>query len=316
MRLVTTILPMALLAACQGPEIELSHMSTLQEATNGVVVYDDGQKVHAAMRGTTCAFDTLNGWFIADHDLPTENERIVDTLNGEVLGASAEGAHLLDRGRDVAIPKLREARLWDGGLVTLHRADGGCVAGWEGEPEVVVPSAACDASAAVSVDPSEGVLYVGTPDGTLQIDRQGAASFEEAADLSAFDVTTGLLYLAMKGEPHVWATSADGGLAWHTELPGAVTSLDDMGRRGMVLVMMRDPEGGGRFVVLDGETGERHVEHDAPSSEVEVTVSEDGTTVAVTLQEEAVYFYDVTEEGETPKKRETLGSPPAPTFAD
>lgn len=312
------ILPACLLAAaCSSDELSISHMSIMQSQTRGVVLYDDGQRGHAAMWDTTCEFDTLNGWIISDHDLPTEAEEIVDTFEGEVLGRSDLGAHPVWQlgSKDLEIKGVIDGRLYEGGLVVLRETrDGGCEARWDDGRVVALDVDACEADA-LDVDRIDGSLFVRQGAEIVKIDRDnGASFFDGAADLVVFDRTTELVYLANKGERKVWANDLEGGLVWSATLPGPVTAMDDMGRRGAVMVMVQDGDRG-RVVMLDGLTGDRRTEAEAPSSDVDVSVSEDGTTMAVTLETE-VHFYDLTEAGEEPKKRQTLGEDPSPAFAD
>lgn len=314
MRLTTMSLTMVLLGACQGEAIELSHMSTLQEQTRGVVVMDNGLRIQAAMQDTTCIFRTLDGSFVRDHDLPTRDERIVDTYQGEILGSSAVGVHLVNRGEDVAIANVTGARLWRDGVVALHEEDGGCTVSWNTDAHLSVPAQLCEADA-ITVDPRDGTLFVGLPGETHRIDREGHASFDSGADLIAWDRASGLVYMAVSGEPHVWATDVNGVPAWSATTPGPITALTHMGDRGLLLLMLEAGDGEGRFYVLDGQTGQRNSEHDAPGSEVEIDMSQDGTTLAVTLVDE-VHFFDVTADGEDPRERDSVGAAPDPVMFD
>ena len=70
----------------------------------------------------------------------------------------------------------------------------------------------------------------------------------------------------------------------------------------------------GSLVVLDGWSGEKLAEHSTPSPETDITLSEDGTTMAIVLPED-IYFYDVVDEDDEPKVRQTLGAE-RPVFSD
>ena len=72
--LVSTSLFVLALGCQPQSELEFQHLSTMKAKTQGLVLMDDGQVGHAGMAGTTCRFDTLNGWLIDDFDLPTEDE--------------------------------------------------------------------------------------------------------------------------------------------------------------------------------------------------------------------------------------------------
>ncbi len=312
--LFTTLMLSAV--GCQQSEISMSHMSTMDSQTRGVVLYDDGQRGHAAMWDTTCEFDTLNGWLISDHDLPTDDEVIQDTYNGIVLGRSDEGVHIVqDRDSDVSQHGVVASRLLEHGFATLHyqRATDSCAVDFD-RKTVAVPLAACDDDAAVDSD-RKGRLLIGTSDGTLSVSEDGVDEIGSSADIVIYDRATGLTYTAQYGGTEVTALDEYGDIKWTYETDGEITSMDDMGRRGMVMVMTGVPGSTqGKIIILEGISGEVVTDHGTPSNDVDITVSEDGTTMAAVLKDQ-VYFYDVTDTDDEPKVRKTLGSR-QPEFTD
>ena len=317
MRTASLIALAGMALGCQPPDITLSHMSTMDSQTRGVVLYADGQRGHAAMWDTTCEFDTLNGWIIGDHDLPTESEEIQDIYADRVLGRSDEGAHVVqDPTADLAQEWVTSARLTEDGVVSLVSEGEHCMAVWQLDAHQRVPDAACLPGAAMTADPQSGQIFVGTEDGLLGIHpTEGTDTVGESADLLVWDPVTELMYAATKGDAEVRGLDRDGAAVWTTEVPGSIKSLDDMGERGMVLVAVRT-DTAGALVLLDGLTGKEHVVHETPpADDIEVTASDDGTTLAAVLSDR-VYFYDVLAEGEEPKKRKTLGVEDAPVFTD
>jgi len=300
---------------CQPSALTLTHMSTLDSQTRGVVLYDDGQRGHAAMWETTCEFDTLNGWLISDHDLPTQDEVIQDTFDGQVIGRSDQGAHIVqDRGRDVVQTGVVASRLLERGVVTVYDKGGDCRVSFREGPAVSVPDEACDLSNGFDTD-REGRVFIGTATGTLSVDAEGSTEIDGPNDFVVYDRATGLTYVARHGGTEVRALTKHGDIRWSYETDGGITAMDDMGRRGMVMVMTAVAgSSGGEIIILEGHSGERVTEHSTPSSEVDLTVSEDGTTMAAVLKDQ-VFFYDVTDEDDAPKVRKTLGQE-QPTFID
>ena len=301
---------------CQSSEITMSHMSTMESQTRGVVLYDDGQRGHAAMWNTTCEFDTLNGWVISDHDLPTEDEVIQDTHQGFVVGRSDEGVHIVqDRDNDLEESGVIASRLLDDGLVTVHHGpEDNCLVSFSGGDRVSVPLEACDADNGVDTD-RVGRVIIGTDSGTLCVDREGATEIDGPNDFVVYDRATRLTYVARYGGMEVRGLTQRGDIRWSYETEGMITSMDDMGRRGMVMIMTSVlGSSQGNIIILEGHSGELVTDHTTPSSDVDITVSDDGTTMAAVLTDQ-VYFYDVTDPDDEPKVRQTLGEEP-PRFTD
>lgn len=310
-----TALALALLAGCTGPpDLYLSHMSTMESETRGVVLYDDGQRGHAAMWDTTCEFDTLNGWLIEDHDLPTDTEIIQDQFEGTALARSDLGIHMIFDREDIELGGVLETRLLeDGGVLTLRRKGELCRVDI-GDRTVEVDTALCTDLTSVSTDRVE-TLYVATGDALYGVDETGAQLFASDIDLVVHDRSNDRIYVAQLGGETLTGLDSKGVEQWSVTTDGPITSLEHMGRRGMALVMVEDlSTGRGAMQLFEGISGEEVVRHDTPSGDGDLTVSDDGTTLAVTIPGE-VHFYDVLRLDETPKKRRTFGSPD-PVFTD
>jgi len=304
--------------ACQPEsDLEFHHLSTMKAKTKGLVLMDSGQIGHAGMAGTTCRFDTLNGWLIDDFDLPTRDERVVDTLRGSVLGTNVDGLYDVQELDFIPALAVTEARYLRGGdLVWLQGENDACSVAYSTGEVVPVGSELCEAGPdAVSVMRDDGSVVVGTDEETVVVDETGARALADAADFVVYDPETELVYLAMEGRPTVRAMDRDGSPVWSVDLPGRITAMTRMGRRGKVVAMI-ESDGEARMVVIDGPSGEQELEVEAPSADVELESSEDGTTLAVVLPRE-IYFFDVVGRGEAAKERKTLGSEDEqPTFSD
>ena len=308
--MIRRILPLILVSGCTGgPEFFFSHMSTMESETRGVVLYEDGQRGHAAMWNTTCEFDTLNGWLIDDHDLPTESEVIQDQHQGTALAVSDEGVHTIYERTDTPLSQVVAARLQDdGSLITIRwdEADDGCVVDvWDSTASV--PDALCAEGVSVDTD-RQGGLVVATGKDLYSVDEGGAVWLASDVDLVVHDGSNGMTYVAQLFGDRVSGLDAGGKAVWTAQTDGPITSLDDMGQRGMAVVMVEDlTTGRGALQMFEGTSGEEVVRHDTPSGDGEITVSVDGTTLAVTIPGQ-VHFYDVLAVGETPKRRRTFGT--------
>jgi hypothetical protein len=309
---------LALAVGCQaGGELQLEHLSTMSARTKGLVLMADGQVGHAAMAGTTCRFDTLNGWLIDDFDLPTREERVVDTLGGAVLGTNAEGLYDVQELDFIPADAVTDARYLRGGEVVWLQGDAtGCSLSYSDGGSVAVDGVLCEAGPeAIGVVRDDGSMIVGTAEDTVVVDEGGARSIADGADFVVYDARTDLVYLAMEGQPIVRAVTRDGDPVWSTHLGGRITALEKMGRRGKVVAMVAS-DGEARMVVVHGPSGEPELDVEAPSADVDLEVSEDGTTLAV-IHEREIYFYDVYDRGDDPKERRTLGvEDRQPTFSD
>jgi hypothetical protein len=289
----------------------------MKARTKGLVLMDDGQIGHAGMVGTTCRFDTLNGWLIDDFDLPTRDERVVDTLRGAVLGTNPEGLYDVQELDFIPAHEVTEARYLRGGeVVWLQGGEASCSVAYSHGEAVPVSSELCEAGPdAVGVVRDEGSMVVGTDDETVVVDETGARALADGADFVVYDPETALIYLALEGRPTVRAIDRDGQPVWSVDLPGRITAMTRLGRRGKIVAMIASDDNA-RMVVIDGPSGEQELEVEAPSAEVELESSEDGTTLAVVLPKE-IFFYDVVGRGELPKARKTLGTEDQrPTFSD
>jgi hypothetical protein len=298
----------ALSAACSpAPELDIQHLSTLEARTRGVVLMDDGQSGFGAMSGTTCSFDTLNGWVIDDFDLPSSEERVTDVFRGRVLGTSPDGVYQVREVEQVASVNARDARFMGDGFAFVVGSGDDCAVQFDDGRAHSVPAAACDAGAnSVTVARDVGAVVLAAGESTVVVDADGARELADAADFAVYDRRTELVYLAMAGGSEVRAVDLDGRLIWSTDVGGRITAMQQMGRRGKVVVMVDFGDHAG-MVVVNGHDGAPESEAQAPTSDVELSVSDDGTTLAVTLEGQ-VFFYDVVAEGEEPKQRDTLGA--------
>jgi hypothetical protein len=314
--MIRNALALTLLAGCTGSQdLYMTHMSTMESETRGVVLYDDGQRGHAAMWDTTCEFDTLNGWLIEDYDLPTSDEIIQDQLNGTAVARSAQGIHMVHERVDIDMDHVIETRLLNGGdLATLRWAETEHCVVDIGADTVEVDVEICAGATSADTD-RMGTLYVANGESAWQITADGAAWMAANVDLVVYDRSIDVTYVAELGGTELAGLGKGGEVLWTVQTLGPIASVDDMGQRGYAVVLVSDlTTGRGAMQMFEGRTGEEEVRHETPTGDGEITVSTDGTTLSITLPE-YVHFYDVIAEGETPKKRRTLGVQ-AQTFSD
>lgn len=298
-------------------ENELRFTATLDAETSGLVLSEDGLDAQGGMSGTTCQIDTAWGCPVADADLPTTWERVLDSYDGTTLGASDLGLHTIVGGvwvqeRDEALPEVRAARLYKGGKVVVLGHEGACTVQRDGAA-IAVPNELCEDRVRFSVDRDSGVVVATSAKGAWRVEATGASAMTGVGDLTAWDASLGLLFTATKGDATLSAIDPDGGaVAWTVETGGPISDVVTRGKRDEVLVRI----GGSTLPVLErreGRTGELLGSSTLPEDDGELVVSDDGTTIAVVLPQE-VNFYDLLTDGEMPREDRTPPSCITPTM--
>lgn len=302
-----------LLLTCAGlvgcaNENELQYRSTLQTQTDGVALSEDGLLAYAAMSGTTCTIDTRWGCPVADEDLPTEEEQVLDHYEGTTLARSARTLHLLRGGAwqadaDVEIEGLRTARLTQRGLLALSSTADGCILRGE-DAQVPVPAALCSSQAQVDVDRT-GALVVAV-DGVYRVDLDGAVRIAERGDLVAVEPLQGRIVTATRGEHALAAYDAAGNALWSMSLEGEVTDLAARGDTGDVLVVSHTDGDMGEIDRVEVETGVSFTAGQIPQFGVDIVVSWNGRMVAV-ITESEVHHYEIVVAGEPTPIAEDVG---------
>ncbi len=295
-----------LMAAACGSEQELRHTSTLEAQTDGLALSENGVEAHAAMSGTTCTIDPQWGCPVADADLPSAEEAVLDHVNGVTLGRSPKGLHKVDgsgwiRGDDIPQEDVKTARLVTGGAAMIWGNADSCHRQDDDGPASEVPGDACADGAQVDVDRQAGTLFVASADGLLAVNQESTDRLQRVTeDLVAWDSNLRQLYVAHKGSTTLRAVSRKGDERWSWESEGEIQSLDARGKRGEVMVLSAGADGFGIIDRLNGQTGEEEGSTDIPVTDAEVEVSADGSSVAVVADGE-VHFYafeDAEAEGE------------------
>ncbi|MEQ1507454.1 MAG: hypothetical protein ABMB14_34815 [Myxococcota bacterium] len=296
----------ALLAAtgCQS-ENELSYTATLQAETNGLALSDNGLDAHGGMSQTTCTIDTNWGCPIDDADLPTADERVVDSYKGRTLGTSTFGLHTIVGNDyvpedDQPLENVRTAGLYDLGQVVVHGGGDACWLRRDGGEPIAIPAEACDDGVRYTVDRKNGTLFASTHGGAvLRLDLSGPVALDDQGDLVAYDTSLGLLFTANTGGTELRALDVNGTERWSVTTRGPITDLAARGSRNEVLAMITRRDGLGGMERRDGATGELLGSSVLPTDDGTIVVSDNGQTVAVVLDDE-VNFFDLTTDGDEP----------------
>jgi len=285
----------ALAAAC-GSEQELRYTSTLEAETSGLALSERGDAAHAAMSGTTCTIDPEFGCPIADADLPSAEEAVLDHRDGITLGRSPRGLHKVDadgwrRTDDLAIDGLKTAKLVDGGTAMLWGDTDQCWTQRGDGDAIEVPGAACADGAAVEVDRRRGTLFVASDLGLVTVDDAGSQTLARIdEDLVSWDASLRQLYVAHEGSSLVRAITRRGEEVWTYETEGTVRSIASRGKHGEVLILSRGADGYGTIHRVDGSNGNDQGSTEVPVSDADLEVSADGGAVALVCTSE-VHFY-------------------------
>ncbi len=287
------------LFACQS-ENELVHLSSTETTTDGLALSEDGTQSFAAMAGTTCVLDARVGCPIADEDLPTEDEQVLDHFEGETLALSAHTLHFMDgghwdKGADIEVPSLRQARLTRRGLLTVEDRDAECVLSHDGV-EVAVDGLLCADGVEVEVD-RRGALVAITTAGAFRADVSGVERISATADRVSVDPHLGQTYLAQSGKRAIEAVGDDGARRWEVELDGAVRDLVTRGDKADLLVLSEGRDGLGLVSILDGSTGKELSAHAIPSANGRIEVAGSGRVMAF-ISDDEVHHFEVVVGGE------------------
>jgi len=293
------------LSGCQKEfDGEFQHRSSLQRATKGLVLHEDGSAGHAGMMSSNCPFETDFGLVTGDYDLPDDDEEVQD-VGSHVLGSNSillvqpGSLHVLNKEtgdyttESHPVDDAVAGRFFGKGIVALIDGDDGCGVDWIDDDGDVVSTVTDNCSpSAFDVDPLSGTTYVGGDDSIEIVTPEGTVDAEVGGDLVAWDSSAEVTYVATLDGDVVEAIEPDGGLRWSTAVDGLVKVLVPAGGKGAAAVMLEKPDGSGLLVYLDGWTGEVMTELETPSAALGLSVAGNGGTIAMILADET-HFYGV-----------------------
>lgn len=294
-------------AACQS-ENELRHTATLQAETSGVALSDDGLDGFAAMSGTTCTIDVNWGCPIADVDLPTVEDRVLDHWGDTTLGGSPDGVHQISGGTwntdaDLPMSDLRTARLSARGVATVHGDRTTCYHRLADGSDVAIPGAVCADDADVTVDRGTGTLYAATTEGVYAVTAAGAERLADAARHASWDPGTDHLLVVDADQRTLRALDRTGAEAWATRAGTDIHGMASRGGLGELLVLVDDRDGFGTVERRDASTGKVLGRSLLPTADGQLVVSANGARVAL-VRDDEVHFYAL-EVGVPPQELET-----------
>ncbi len=282
-------------------ETELRYLSTVPTEVNGLVFSEDGVEAYVAMQGTTCTIETAWGCPVADVDLPTEEEKIVDHHQGRTLAVSARGVHQLvegawKRSADLEVERVHLARFGRDELLVVREAGASCVFQVGHGASIVLEPDWCAEGRATAVDRASDTLWMADGVRVARVSPDGAWAFPAREDLLDHDPATGLLYLATSGSRQLRAVDAGGNTAWKTYTRGPISSIATRGGRADLLVLQWDGPVG-LLERRDGMSGRLLDSYPLPGADGELVVSANGVGIAIVV-DGAVHHYVVAVPGE------------------
>jgi hypothetical protein len=285
------ILSLLLFGCAVTDDVGLTHRSTVATRTQGFELHYSGEIAQLGMLENTCQVKTQTGFIGADYDVVVGEEDKVEDISGPltlVVGASGNNAYILNStnlsNSVIYSGPVDQAKFIDNGAVILS----GCTVSWLTEDYVTSIPAPCNAQ--LSVNPIDGTVYLGTSENIVVATPDGLQITEESGSLIAFDSSINVLYSGRVGDSFVNGLQ-DGIQIWSTDLGQPVSSIDNMGERGMVAVMIGGGAGGA-VITLDGLTGTIRSNFTTPTTADSIKVSGNGAVIAIGLPNE-VHFYDV-----------------------
>lgn len=299
-----TLLVCALIACSTDPDVRFTQLATLPTATEGVVLWSDGQTAEAAMAEQVCTVDLYGGDVLGDTDLAPGQEQLLDG-DGERTLIRADGVlYTMPAGVQVA-EQVFDAHLVDGGVRALVAHDGRCAV-TDGSTAVAIPKTRCDGPVSFDVDPVTGTAWIadGRSLSVLTVDGRFARRDGVDAEHVLWDAASGAVIATERGAT-LSRLEPDGHRTWTLELAGPALDLDLSQRAGVLAVMVDEPEGA-RLQIVDVESGEIVGEHPLPASG-EVSLSEDGDRMALATDSE-VLFYELTLDGRNLRLPEDSGA--------
>ncbi|MEQ1564285.1 MAG: hypothetical protein ABMA64_01520 [Myxococcota bacterium] len=297
------------LAACTPIENELRYTSTLQAETSGVALSDDGLDGHAAMSGTTCTIDVNWGCPVADMDLPTPHEFVVDHHGGDTLGASDEGAHTIgadgsyEPSLDIPAQGIHTGRIWAGGTVLLGGGADSCWIQYGTDAPIEVPSEACADDADFAVDRADGTMFVAGGGAVVAAGVDGVRELATGADRVAWDAAGRQLLVATAGDRSLSALDRDGAARWTVEVDGTINQVAARGSRGEIVLWVEREDGFGSIERRDGQ-GNLLARSEVPGADGELIVSENGVRLAL-VRDDEVNFFALETDGDEPVRDTT-----------
>ncbi len=255
MRSVSTLgCVLVLVTGCRSPNIFLTPRTQLLAKTSGVVLHEDGSEAHAAMMGTTCSFDPIEGFILGDYDLTPEDELVWDAWEGEVLARSDAGVHVIGvhTGNTRLASDTDQSTVLDGALTGAgplglhHWLDGSCTLQWYDEA-IEVPIGECTDGQIAPVRSGE-IVFIATDERLLWVSMSGAVIELGSADQVIWDHRDGIAVSASGSDLVAW--TRDGTESWSWSGPGVVDGITVLPDQLIGVII------GGVWYALDANTGE------------------------------------------------------------
>jgi hypothetical protein len=241
-------------------ELHLYDLGRTTGVNAGVQLDEDGLWAHAGMKGFTCDLWTRDGSVAADLDYPGNGDEVIDGIENRLLVRTDEGLFVTRFGQHTASgqleePFLADAKLVDGGVVTLAEEAEGCRVGWFSQvdapdSETFVDDSWCTGGVVMLAERDTGTVWLLDAEQLTQVTPDGEHVYDIGGDHLAWDPVHGQAWIASTGEHGATSVDPDGGWTLH-ETAGPVQSLGSLGLVGALVV--GSP---GSLEVLWGETGE------------------------------------------------------------
>lgn len=209
-----------------------------------------------------CEAEYTTGYFTNDTSPEDGSESdVTDFDDDTVIAMSNSSVTWIDRfsarTQTERVPRVRQAKLYNGGLITLQsdRDDLTCTAD-DGDARWVVPFEGCRHPAASDVTP-EGEVWVVTDDGTTQSSPEGEVEHPAQGDRIAIDPERKVIYVARSAPGELDAWTPEGTLLWTTSLGGSILDLQANVARGSVSALIIGVGSERQLVELAWDTGAR-----------------------------------------------------------
>lgn len=275
----------------------LAARGTVWTETRGMAPWGSARNVWLGMGSVTCQAEFRNGAINADVDPSDGEENLTDFTDNAILGVSPNRVfQMTPNGTVVRTERVRgvvDARLWDGGLVYVVRDSGsGCAVGVDGEDgsrSEEAPDAVCDNPDAVTVDKSNGNVFVASNDGSKTFGSAGTFDHPAQGDLSANDPAREIVYVAQAAAGTLQAWTWTGDLLWTSDVGGPIQHLRANSAQGAAYVVAV-VNGVRQLQKISAADGAITVLATTSSDVRDIEISESGLRFAVSADGQASFF--------------------------
>ena len=264
----------------------------------GLAPWGNARNVWLGMGSVACQAEFSNGAINADVDPSDGDETITDFWENNILGVSPNRVfQITPEGTVVRTERVRgvvDAQLYDGGLVYVVRDpdSGQCDVGIDGDNGAWsedAPDSVCDNPDAVTVDKSNGNVFVASNAGSKTVGASGTFEHPAQGELSANDPAREIVYVAQASAGTLQAWTWTGDLLWTADVGGPIQHLRANSAQGAAYVVAVS-DGLRQLLKISAADGAITVLATTTSDVRDIEISASGLRFAVSADGQATFL--------------------------